>query len=112
MDDRLRNWIIAMAGGKKNLEALIPAVIISGVFAGLWGGSIYTVYSYTDIGGHKKHSRLYKESSIKADINKDEITTEKEWAQVYKQLGIQFDTYTSNPERDLTKEQLEQYLTK
>lgn len=58
----------------------------------------------------KSHSELYQEVSIKADLNHDGATTQEEWMEVYRALGVHFDAYTSNPAKDLSSEQLNFYL--
>ena len=60
----------------------------------------------------REHLGLYQQSSVKADTNGDGRTDQKEWGKVYQQLGIHFDVYTSNPESDLTREKLKQYLSR
>ena len=58
-----------------------------------------------------EESKLYPQTSIKADTNQDGRTDYKEWAKVYNNLGIHFDSYGSNPRIDLTPRQLEKYLS-
>ncbi len=52
---------------------------------------------------------LQNQVSIIADINKDGITSQSEWARVYNSLGIQYDFLNK---RDLTSTELKDYLGK
>ena len=72
-----------------------------------------TVFSIGRCDRHiqKKYSNLYQKVSVKADMNYDGMTNQKEWAEVYRKLGIHFDVYTSNPKNGLTSSQLEKYLS-
>lgn len=59
-----------------------------------------------------KSQRLANEVAIVADTNKDGTTLPKEWARVYHEFEIHYDVHTAQPWHDLTKKQMQEYLSK
>ena len=60
----------------------------------------------------KEKDELYNKISLTANTNKDNITNAKEWADVYGSLGLTYDMHYSNPKKDLSLEQMREYLGK
>ncbi len=91
-----------------NRETVGKVVIVGGLVAVMSTLSIGVILiSNYD----RERNNLYQKTSIKADVDGNRATTHEEWAQVYKQLGLHFDVYTSSPKKDLTANQLEKYLS-
>jgi len=55
-------------------------------------------------------TRLYDQVSRVADTDNENGTTQDEWAPVYSELGLHYDAFASNPQRDLSDRQLIRYL--
>jgi hypothetical protein len=78
------------------------------LFVGAMGAGIY--FSVQNAHTETYDRQLTQEVSILADTNKDRATTSEEWANVYKELGVRYDSHSSNPFEDLTTEQKENYI--
>ncbi len=53
---------------------------------------------------------LYNQMVIVADTDRNDATTDDEWAKVYREFGLPYNVHGSNPLEDLTSEQMKQYL--
>ena len=92
---------------KKGISRFLESVVMLGV--GVCAGYLLAVIHYDS---ERARPNLSLRVSEKADVNGDGMTTGKEWAQVYKTLGIPFDIYSQNPGEDLSNRQMIKYLTK
>jgi len=78
------------------------------LFIGVFGAGMY--FSVQNANVEEYNLQLTREVSILTDTNKDGATTSDEWAKVYKEFGIRYDAFSSNPDKDLTIRQKESYL--
>ena len=60
----------------------------------------------------KEKNELYQEVKVMANTDKNNITDNQEWANVYESLGLEYDVNYSDPKKDLTSEQMRKYLGK
>ena len=94
----------------KNLAVLGISLAVFG-----WGGNVLQ-----DIMNKKiikfepllsKHkTKLYQKVSNAANTNKDNLTDNSEWVEVYNELGLKYDIHLSNPRYELSKKQMRKYL--
>jgi hypothetical protein len=78
------------------------------LFVGAIGAGMY--FSVQNARVEDYNSQLTQEVSILADKNQDRATTSDEWANVYKELGVRYDAFSSNPTKDLTVGQKESFV--
>jgi hypothetical protein len=78
------------------------------LFVGVIGAGMY--FSVQNASVENYNNQLTQEVSILADANNDKATTSDEWANVYKELGVRYDAFSSNPTKDLTMGQKESYI--
>lgn len=57
-------------------------------------------------------NKLFSKVEIIADTNEDSSIDNSEWSKVYEILGLKYDAHNSNPRKDLSLNQLEQYLAR
>jgi len=81
--------------------AVSSAILIFG------GKCLYDHYSQKS---RHQYNQSHNQVLVKADKNKDGITTEQEWIEVYKTLGIQYDAVSPSNPRELSTSDLERYL--
>ncbi len=80
-----------------------------------WVGTIVSagviLYSANYLGARmREKNRLYPEMVLEADIKKDNLTDHQDWAKVYRFFGLTYDVASSKPKRDLSLEQIREYL--
>lgn len=96
---------------KNTLNSLIAgAFVVSfvGMLAYLGG---YTLPNTLNSVRRDKHNKdLYNQIGITADSKKDEVTTKREWAKIYKELNIPYNPDNYNPLEDIPLTQKENYL--
>ena len=85
--------------------AIVGIALSSVALAGSLG---YLVYKQTV--EDQKRSVVYDKVSQASDIECNQITDLNEWSRVYTTLGRRFDYYTSDPRRDFSRKDLEDYL--
>ena len=73
------------------------------LIAGVIGYAIY----FQKMGEMHK-ARLLNQAAIKADTNKDGITTKDEWREVYRKLGIHYDEL--HPPVEISASDLERFV--
>ena len=56
------------------------------------------------------HNNLYNKVRLIANTDASKITDHEEWGDVYESLGLEYDIHASNPKKDLTVEQMREYL--
>lgn len=61
---------------------------------------------------HSEKRRMFIETTRIADTNKDYDVDFSEWIKVYRELGLDFDEYSSKPEKDLSYDLLSEYLSR
>ena len=95
---------------KRKRSSKLGNIVSGGILLGT-----LSVAALVLIGNHrikKEKDELYNKISLTANTNKDNITNAKEWADVYGSLGLTYDMHYSNPKKDLSLEQMREYLGK
>jgi len=91
----------------KRRMRILNSLVVGGL--GLW--TICVVGNLIDDYKVKKgRKELYQEVRSIANINKDNITDNYEWANVYEFLGLEYDIHYSDPKKDLSLEEMKKYL--
>jgi len=83
-------------------EAFLPSLLACGAAIGIF----YSV-ACSNAQQDQNDKRIIEQSTIKADTNRDGVTTREEWRAVYSKIGVQYDEL--HP-RALSTSDLEKFL--
>lgn len=119
LEQKLRARDVARGVGRLMATAIkddFRKHLIKATLKTLFAGAVATgIYSSVQIANLDARTEAYNnhlthEVSSLADTNQDNATTSQEWANVYKEFGVRYDAFSSNPQNDLTMGQKESYI--